>query len=61
VFWWRNLRERGNLEEAGVGGRVILKWNNKKRWDGGMDWMYLVQKRDRWRAVVNAMMNLWVP
>jgi hypothetical protein len=26
----------------------------------GMDWIYVVQGRDRWRAVVNAVMNLRV-
>jgi hypothetical protein len=29
-------------------------------WDG-MDWIDLAQHRDRWRAYVNAVMNLWVP
>jgi len=26
-----------------------------------MDWISVVQNRDRWRALVNAVMNLWVP
>jgi len=27
----------------------------------GMDWIDLAQDRDRWRALVNGVMNLWVP
>ena len=28
---------------------------------GNMGWIDLAQDRDRWRAAVNALMNLWVP
>jgi hypothetical protein len=47
------------LEDPGVDGRIILKWIFKK-WDGGIDRIDMAQGRDRWRAIVNAIMNLRV-
>ena len=52
--------ERDHLGDLSVDGRII-QWIFK-RWDvGGMDWIELAQDRDRWRALVNAVMNLRVP
>jgi hypothetical protein len=52
---------KNHLEDTGIDGRIILRWIFR-RWDvGGMDSIELVQDRDRWRAHVNAAMNLWVP
>jgi len=59
-LWWRGLRERDHLEDLGVDGRIILKLIFKNGL-GGMDWIDLAQERDRWRAVLKAVMHLWVP
>jgi len=29
-------------------------------WEGGMEWIDLAQDRNKWQALVNAVMNLWV-
>jgi hypothetical protein len=55
-----NLREKDHLEDLRADGRVILKWVFKK-WNENIDWIDLVEDRDRWQAVVNAVMNLGVP
>jgi hypothetical protein len=59
-FCWGDLTEGDHLGDPGVDRRIILKWIFRK-WDGGMDWIELAQDRDRWRALVNAVMNLRVP
>jgi hypothetical protein len=56
------MRERNHLEEPGFEGRIILRWMDlQEEGCSGMDWIDLAQDRDRWRALVNAVMNLRVP
>jgi hypothetical protein len=58
-FLWGILRERDHWGDPGVGGRIILgcifrKWNVGV-WNG-LSWLRI----DRWRTIVNAVMNLRV-
>jgi len=47
-------------------GRPRYRWEDNIKTDfqevgcGGMDWIELAQDRDRWRAHVNAVMNIRV-
>jgi hypothetical protein len=60
-YWWESQRERDPLE------RPRRRWVDNIKMDlleigwGGVDWIGLAQDRDKWRALVNAVMNLRVP
>jgi len=48
------------VEDPGLDGRIILRWVFRK-WGRGMGWIDLAQDRDRWWALVNAVMNIRLP
>ena len=61
-FWWG-----GAPDGKRPLGRPKCRWENNIKiylqevgWVG-IDWIYPSQDRDRWRAVVNAVMNLEFP
>jgi hypothetical protein len=52
--------ERGHLETSEVDGRIILRWILRK-WVGNIDLIDLAQDRERWRPLVNAVINSRIP
>jgi hypothetical protein len=57
----------GRTERRRPFGRPRRRWEDNIKMDlqevgwGGVDWIDMAQDRDRWRAVVSAVMNLRVP
>jgi hypothetical protein len=56
----------GTPEGTGSLGRPRRRWDDNLKMDleevgCGVDKIELDQDKDRWRALVNAVMNLWVP
>jgi hypothetical protein len=60
TFWLGGLKE-------GPLGRPRRRWDDNNKMDlgeigfGDVDWIYLARDRDKWRALVNTIMNLRVP
>jgi hypothetical protein len=59
-------RFQGRQPKEGEHFKDRRRWENDTGMDlqevgwGDMDWIDLAQDRDRWRALVKAVMNLWV-
>jgi hypothetical protein len=57
----------GKLEGKRPLGRPTRRWVDNIRMNlqemgcGYIDWIGLAQDRDRWRTLVSAVTNLWVP
>jgi hypothetical protein len=61
IFWLENLKGRRNhLEDLGIDRKTILEWILGK-WGWRVWTFHLAQDRDPWWALVNTVMNLWVP
>jgi len=69
MWEWRGVYRVlvGKLKGKRPLGRPRHRWEHNIKMDleevgfGGMDWMDQAQDRDRWWALVNAVMNLLVP
>jgi len=45
------------MEDPGEDGRIIVKWIFMK-WDGDMGWIEVAQNKDKWRALMKAIIKM---
>jgi hypothetical protein len=57
-FWCGDLKERENLEDLGVDGRIVLELILMHYTEGTWTGLLWLRIGEKWRAVVNAVMNL---
>ena len=57
--WSLTLREKRRLRV--FENKVLRRIFGPRRDEVTGDWIGLAQDRDRWRTLVSAVMNLWVP
>jgi len=63
TLWWGDLKSKRPIgrHRRRWQGNIKLNLKKKKMGEVGMDWIDLAQDRDRWRALVNEVINLRVP
>jgi hypothetical protein len=58
-FWWRTQEERGHKEDLDVieNRNIYIR---EIEWDD-IDWIHLAQNTDKWRVLVDNVINFWIP
>jgi hypothetical protein len=51
---------KDHLKDQGIDGSMGSKWTSGRLAGGGVEWIHLAEDRDRWWAVMNAVVNLRV-
>jgi len=59
-FWWGKHKGKRTLGNPKGGWKNNTKMVLQGIESEGMEWIDLAQDRDRWRAVVNTVKDLWV-
>jgi hypothetical protein len=57
AYWWESQKERDHWEDQVVGKVDNIKMDRREIGWYGVDWIYMAQDRDHWRALVNTVMK----